>query len=82
MGDGPYPPSDVSGPPVYLTPGASAIFQFDLIAPPTPGHYLLVIDVVLSDRGSLAANGVPPGLVRVIVEAAPLEPLPGEAPRF
>ena len=74
MADGPLPPTDVNGPPVYLTPGASAVFPFDLIAPSEPGHYLLVVDVVLLDRGSLAANGVPPGLVRVIVEPSSLVP--------
>jgi hypothetical protein len=42
-------------------------------------HYLLIVDVVLSDRGSLTANGVPPGLIRVSVEASP--PVPGPAVR-
>ena len=76
MADGPLPPSDVSGPPTYLSPGASAVFAFDLVAPSEPGHYLLVIDVVLADRGSLAAHGVPPGLVRVIVAPSPFVPSP------
>ena len=75
--EGPFLTTDVNGPPVYLTPGASTVLSFDLVAPTDPGHYLLIVDVVLSDRGSLTANGVPPGLIRVSVDPSP--PIPGPA---
>ena len=38
-----------------------------LSAPATPGEYLLVLDVVDPQTGSLAAAGVPPGIVRATV---------------
>ena len=41
-----------------------------LTAPSAAGSYLLVLDVALPDGRSLAVAGVPPGLVRVTVEAA------------
>jgi hypothetical protein len=74
--DGPFLASEVNGPPVYLTPGASVVLSFEMVAPTEPGHYLLVVDVVLSDRGSLTANGVPPGLIRVSVEPSPTVSVP------
>jgi hypothetical protein len=36
-------------------------------APPAAGEYLLVLDVVDPVTGSMAATGVPPGIVRVTV---------------
>jgi hypothetical protein len=53
--------------PAGLAPGASAAIAFGLTAPATGGEYLLVLDVVDPDAGSLAAHGVPPGIVRVSV---------------
>ncbi len=40
-------------------------------APTAPGDYLLMLDVIDPQLGSLAAHGIEPGLVRVTVEAAP-----------
>ena len=42
-----------------------------LDAPDRAGSYLLVVDVLLPDGESFAANGIPPGLIRVSVEAEP-----------
>jgi hypothetical protein len=53
--------------PAGLAPKQTASVQFVLDAPKTPGAYLLVFDVVVPDVGSLAALGVPPGIVRVTV---------------
>lgn len=53
--------------PPGLAPGASADVSFGLTAPGSGGEYLLVLDVVDPDAGSLAALGVPPGIVRVSV---------------
>ena len=39
-----------------------------LEVPAEPGSYLVVLDIVLPDIGSLTAEGVEPGLVRVTVE--------------
>jgi hypothetical protein len=53
--------------PAGLAPGKTASVQFVLTAPAARGAYLLVFDVVDPDVGSLAALGVPPGIVRVTV---------------
>jgi hypothetical protein len=53
--------------PAGLAPGATATAQFNLTAPPAPGEYLIVLDVLDPVAGSLAALGVPPGVVRVTV---------------
>jgi hypothetical protein len=53
--------------PAALAPGASVVVAFHLVAPTTPGEYLLVLDVVDPTTGSLAAAGVPPGIVRLTV---------------
>ncbi|MEA2545517.1 MAG: hypothetical protein QOI09_790, partial [Chloroflexota bacterium] len=53
--------------PAGLAPGRSVDLDFQLSAPAAPGEYLLVLDVVDPRTGSLAATGVPPGIVRVTV---------------
>lgn len=53
--------------PAGLAPGAGADASFALIAPAAAGEYLLVLDVLDPAAGSLAALGVPPGIVRVTV---------------
>ena len=53
--------------PAGLAPGASANIDFLLSAPLAAGEYLLILDVVDPTTGSLAAAGVPPGIVRVTV---------------
>jgi hypothetical protein len=55
--------------PAGLAPGKTATADFSLTAPPIPGEYLVVLDVIDPDVGSLAALGVPPGIVRVSVGA-------------
>jgi hypothetical protein len=53
--------------PAGLAPGATVTAQLNLTGPVVPGEYLLVLDVLDPDSGSLAALGVPPGIVRVTV---------------
>jgi hypothetical protein len=53
--------------PAGLAPGASASIVIQTTAPSVPGEFLLVLDVVDPSTGSLAATGVPPGIVRVTV---------------
>ena len=53
--------------PAVLAPGASVDVDVPLTAPSAPGWYLLVLDVGDPVVGSLAAAGVPPGIVAVTV---------------
>jgi hypothetical protein len=53
--------------PAGLAPGGSVDVDFRMAAPAAAGEYLLVLDVVDPRTGSLAAAGVPPGIVRVTV---------------
>jgi hypothetical protein len=53
--------------PAGLAPGGSVDVDFRTSAPVAAGEYLLVLDVVDPRTGSLAASGVPPGIVRVTV---------------
>jgi hypothetical protein len=53
--------------PAGLGPGTGANISLAITAPATPGEYLLVLDVFDPRSGSLAALGVPPGIVRVTV---------------
>ncbi|HLA16434.1 MAG TPA: hypothetical protein VJZ72_05985, partial [Candidatus Limnocylindrales bacterium] len=58
-----------------IDPGAETVIRIDVVAPSIPGDYLLVLDVVSPLLGSLAAMGVPPGMVRVhVTEQITLEP--------
>ena len=50
-----------------VDPGAERTVVLQLRAPNAPGSYLLIVDIVSPLHGSLAATGVPPGLVRVTV---------------
>jgi hypothetical protein len=53
--------------PVVFAPGASVDVDVPLTTPSAPGEYLLVLDVVDPVVGSLAAAGVPPGIVGVTI---------------
>jgi hypothetical protein len=53
--------------PAAMAPGSTATVQVSLTAPAKAGDYLVVLDVVDPTSGSLAALGVPPGIVRVTV---------------
>jgi hypothetical protein len=57
--------------PIALAPGATAVVALGLTAPTAPGDYLLVLDVVTPERGSLVASGADPTLVRVTVVQTP-----------
>ena len=54
-----------------LEPGSQVDATLDLSVPTAAGQYLLVLDVITPERGSLAALGVEPTLVRVTVVGAP-----------
>jgi len=56
--------------PAYVDPGTSTTLGMVLVAPEAEGQYLLLLDIRLADGRSLAAAGVPPGLVRVTVGGA------------
>ncbi len=56
--------------PIGLAPGKSFDASLALKAPKAPGTYLLLLDVVTPDLGSLVASGANPTLVRVTVVAA------------
>jgi hypothetical protein len=57
--------------PIGLAPGHKADAILGLSVPTVPGDYLLVLDVVTPERGSLIASGADPTLVRITVVAAP-----------
>jgi hypothetical protein len=56
--------------PIGLAPGKSADAWLDLVTPDAAGDYLLVLDIVSPDDGSLIASGANPTVVRVTVTAA------------
>lgn len=66
--------------PAGLPAGASGTVRLTFTAPPTRGAALVIIDVVTPDQGSLAALGVEPGLVRVLVGDAAAAPTPTPTP--
>ena len=53
--------------PIGLAPGTKADAILGLSAPTAAGDYLLVLDIVTPERGSLIASGADPTLVRVTV---------------
>ena len=53
--------------PIGLAPGKSFDATLAIKAPKAPGSYLLLLDVVTPDGGSLVASGADPTLVRVTV---------------
>jgi hypothetical protein len=55
--------------PIGLAPHHGATRVLNLDVPSAPGEYLLLLDVVTPDRGSLVATGVQPTLVRITVTA-------------
>ncbi len=57
--------------PIGLKAGATVAASINLTVPAAPGQYLLLLDVVTPERGSLAASGWEPALIRVTVTAAP-----------
>ena len=71
--------------PAGFKPGAVARPNLRLFAPTVPGDYLLILDVLTPEAGSLTARGVEPPIIRVTVSAtaapavAPAE-TPAEAP--
>jgi hypothetical protein len=57
--------------PIGLKPGVNVEADLDLTAPPAAGDYLLLLDIVTPERGSLVASGANPTLIRITVAAAP-----------
>ena len=53
--------------PIGLQPGVKVDTVLDLVAPTAPGQYLLMLDIVTPERGSLVAAGADPTLIRVTV---------------
>jgi hypothetical protein len=50
-----------------VRPGSESVLQFDLVAPPRPGRYLLMFDLRMADGRSFASMGIPPGITAVVV---------------
>ena len=61
-----------------LAPNKPAEATLDLAVPGAPGDYLLVLDIVTPDRGSLAAAGIDPTIIRIHV-VRPVVPTPDPA---
>ena len=61
--------------PAGLAPNKPAEAALDLAVPSAPGDYLLVLDIVTPERGSLAAAGIDPTIIRIHV-VAPVVPTP------
>jgi hypothetical protein len=59
-------------------PGSELTVVLGLTAPTSPGPYLIVLDIASPLHGSLAATGVAPGQVRVVV--VPAQAGPGASP--
>jgi hypothetical protein len=53
--------------PVALAPGKTADGTVELTAPVAAGDYLLLLDIVTPENGSLVASGADPTVVRVKV---------------
>ena len=60
--------------PIGLAHGVTVKADLALFAPTVPGEYLLVLDIVTPDHGSLIASGVEATTVRVHVVEAPTAP--------
>ncbi len=65
--------------PAGLEPGAVVPADIAIYAPTAPGEYLLVLDIVTPDDGSIVATGLEPTVVRVTV-TDPAPPTPTPAP--
>ena len=67
--------------PSAFAPRAVIKAALQTFAPTAAGDYLLVIDILTPEVGSLAAQGVEPTIVRVhVAEPAPPEPAPTATP--
>jgi hypothetical protein len=53
--------------PIGLQPGVKVDTVLDIVAPTAPGQYLLLLDIVTPERGSLVASGADPTTIRVTV---------------
>ena len=75
-------PAPVTTPldPEVTGPGGEAAAQLDLVAPPTPGEYLLLLDVVSPAEGTLSALGSAPAIIRVTVSGPGPSPTPVPPP--
>jgi hypothetical protein len=65
--------------PAGMEPGAVVPTELALFAPSVAGDYLLILDVLDPEKGSLIANGVEPTIIRVTVAVpAPAPTAPAE----
>jgi hypothetical protein len=53
--------------PVALKAGKPVLVGLPLFVPSVPGEYLLVLDILTPDHGSIVANGVEPTIIHVTV---------------
>lgn len=66
--------------PAGLAPRAAVKAELVLFAPSAPGDYLLILDILTPEVGSLSAQGVDPTVIRVHVapsSTTPTQALPG-----
>ncbi len=68
--------------PAGLKPGVVVPVALELFAPSKPGEYLLVLDILTPDHGSIVADGVEPTIIRVTVAVPVIDttPAPTDAP--
>jgi hypothetical protein len=68
--------------PTVAAPGGTDAVLLDLDAPPIPGEYLLLLDVLTPTHGALSTLGSAPALMRVsVTDAAPAaSPAPSTSP--
>jgi hypothetical protein len=67
--------ADPAALPVGMAPRDVVPAGLGVVAPTVPGEYLLILDIVTPDDGSLVASGLEPTIVRVTVSTPPPEDL-------
>jgi hypothetical protein len=71
-GQGAPDPAHAALDPAVSAAGGTGTVALTLVAPATPGEYLLLIDVLSPVLGPLSSRGSPPAIVRVSVTGTPV----------
>ena len=62
--------------PAGFKSGAATAANLELFAPSAPGDYLLILEIITPEAGSLTTKGVEPTIIRVTVAAQTATPAP------